>query len=59
MGAYLKPIFALARELLRSPGERRAQKDLERRVQLYEACIREGRDPYSDPELTSPSTRDS
>ncbi|MEA4934807.1 MAG: hypothetical protein VB071_14680 [Lawsonibacter sp.] len=53
MGAYLAPVLALLGDLFRLPEERRMRQDLELRTKLYQACIREGRDPYADPRLMS------
>lgn len=54
MGAYLKPFFKLLQEAIEAPGHRRRKADLEARTQLYLQCLREGRDPYSEPGLIDP-----
>jgi hypothetical protein len=54
MGAYLKPFFSLLHEAIEAPERHRQKAELERKTQLYIQCIREGRDPYSEPGLVNP-----
>lgn len=53
MGAYISPLVYKFFDLFHIPGNLRAKHEAEIRTRLYRQCIKEGRDPYTDPKLMS------